>query len=113
MASDAPFAWICRGCRLHTERDLPDRETAEREARRHFSEAHPGRPPKFTVVEGFARCQFRRRRFFSRICGAPASWTHAPIGQVHLCAVHASAASTGLDPEGRRADDVRQGGSSR
>jgi hypothetical protein len=50
-----------------------------------------GRSPKFTVVEGFARCQFRSRRFLSRICGAPASWTHAPKAQVHLCGTHLAA----------------------
>src|SRR5580698_1635104 len=90
MVSDAPFAWICRACRLHADRDLPNRDAAEREARRHFGEAHAGRSPKFTVVEGFARCQFRRR-FLSRICGAPASWTHAPKAQVHLCGAHLAA----------------------
>jgi len=64
---------------------------AERDVRKHVSDAHPGRSPKFTVVEGFARCQFRRRRIFARICGAPASWTHAPTGQVHLCGMHGGA----------------------
>jgi len=83
----APFVWLCRRCRLHATEDFSSEQSAIAGAERHADDRHPGRPRRFVVIQQFARCQWRRR-FFSRICGASASWAHAPMTQVHLCEVH-------------------------
>ena len=82
-----PFTWLCRRCRAHAEEDLASREAATASAERHAGRYHAGKPPRYIIIQQFARCQWRRR-FFSRICGAPASWTHAPPTQIHLCTDH-------------------------
>jgi hypothetical protein len=83
-----PFAWLCRRCDLHSS-DFSTREAAERSARRHDEESHPGATrTRVVILHAFARCQERRRRF-APICGRPASWAHPAVASdVHLCDEH-------------------------
>jgi hypothetical protein len=87
-APELPFAWLCRACRLHSDRDFASRDAVVLDAEQHFVECHRSRTAKYTVIHGFARCQWRTRRFLSRICGQSASWAHPPAVQIHLCQTH-------------------------
>ena len=97
----APFVWLCRRCRVHADEDLASREAATQSAEQHAARCHPGKPPRYVITQQFARCQWRRR-FFSRICGAPASWAHAPATQIHLCATHQVVVTVASHPKPAR-----------
>jgi len=84
---DFPFAWLCRRCRVHTDADFSNRDSATAEAERHSAHDHPAQHPRYLVIEEFARCQWKPR-LLSRICGQRASWTHAPGTDKHLCEGH-------------------------
>jgi hypothetical protein len=83
-----PFAWVCRICEEHADREYASRDLAEADARLHASARHPDRTAKYRIIHGFARCQWRPRRVFSRICGKPATWAHPPGVRIHLCEQH-------------------------